>query len=99
MLIHANAQENEHAMGIISSVAVLKLSQAVRTGSFKRNFYLVILRCGMITLCCTCIHPQKVVKINKLGLRFLKQVGLEGTSLLCYIPVYFFFSSLTEVPA
>lgn len=56
MLIYANTQENEHAMRIISSAAVLKLSQAVRTGSFKRNFYLVILRCEMITLCCTCIH-------------------------------------------
>lgn len=85
MLIHANTQENEHAMRIISSAAVLKLSQAVRAGSFKRNFYLVVLRCGMITFCCTCMHLQKVVTINKLGLRFSKQVGFEGTSVMCCI--------------
>lgn len=99
MLIHANTQENEHPMRIISCAAVLKLSQAVRADSFKINFCLVILKCGMITLCFTWIHLQKVVTINKLGLRFLKQVGFEGTSVLCYIPVYFFFSSLVEVPA
>lgn len=47
----------------------------------------------------TCIHLQKVVTINKLGLRFWEQVGFGGTSVLCCIAVYFFFSSLAEVPA
>lgn len=99
MLIHANTQENEHAMRIISSAVVLKLSQAVRAGSFKRSFYLVVLRCGMITLYFTCIHLQKVVTINKSRLRFSKQVGFEGTFVLCYSSVHFFFSSLAEVSA
>lgn len=86
-------------MRIISSAVVLMLSQAVRAGSFKINFYLVILRCGPQILRFTCIHLQKVVTINKLGLRFWEQVGFGATSVLCCIAVYFFFSSLAEVPA
>lgn len=37
--------------------------------------------------------------INKLGLRLSEQVSFGGTSVLCCIAVYFFFSSLAEVPA